>query len=302
MVKALRIFGIVLTFFLLGTFSLNAGESANTKEIVAQGDTDTHADRHAAEELPNAHRCISCHKFDESKFKELIRIPDLKVLSSEMTGGLWQVSYEMPAGNRNVVYTSLVMDRVIYGQMVYKDSQSVMQNIPPKYPPKIDTSNMPVRDAAFVMGNKGAKMRIFLFSDLDCPLCAKLHFEVKGFLADHNDYAVYVMLYPSNTHAKAEEKSRVVYCLGENLFLREAIAEKFFSDLIENKKADILLPDPKCDVSGLERLKRYGNDVLGIQETPVIVLPDGKVIRGFVSKKELDDILSGKMAAQRRTN
>jgi len=294
MVRTLKISGIVLTLLLFSVIFTHAEEPVNTGQ--------NGMGKHAAGELPSPHPCVSCHEFNEAKFKELIRIPDLKVLSSEITGGLWQVSYEGQGGSRNIVYASLVLDRVFYGQMVYRGGGSLAQEISRRDPPKIDTWNMPVRDAAFIMGNKEAKMRLFVFSDPDCSLCAKLHFELKGFLADHNDYTAYVMLYPSGNHAKAEEKSKVVYCLGDNLFLREAIAEKLFSDLIENKKTDTLLPDSKCDVSGLERLKRYGNDVLGIKETPVIVLPDGKVIRGFVSRKALEDILSGKTAGQMGTN
>ena len=284
--KALRIVIAVSFLVFFGGILAQAEDPGG----VAAASTDKHDQVNSS----SPHPCSNCHKFDESKFKSLVRVPDLKVLSSEIMGGLWQVSYETQGG-RNVVYTSLVFDRVIYGNMVYKDRKNIAQDTSPAQPPKPPMnaiSTVPVRDAAFVMGNKEAKARMFLFTDPDCPLCAKEHFELKGFLAEHNNYAVYVMLYPPDDHAKAEEKSKVVYCIGENLFLREAITEKLFSDLLAGKKTETLLPDSKCDMSGLERVKRFGADVLGIRETPVILLPNGNVIRGFVDKKQLEGILS----------
>jgi thiol:disulfide interchange protein DsbC len=153
---------------------------------------------------------------------------------------------------------------------------------------------IPVRDAAFVIGNKEAKNKIFVFDDLDCPYCARLHFELQSFLADHKDFGVYVMLFPLSIHPKSEEKSRAVYCLG-GLKERESAVEGFFKAILENKKVD-LPQEKKCDGSALDRVKQYGANTLKIKGTPVMVLPDGRVINGYMTKKELEDILSGNTA------
>lgn len=293
MFKELKILALVSTFILCGVVSLYAVEPG--KDVPYRSDLKPLADKHPAGISASPHPCSACHRFDEEKFKELVRVPDIKVLSSEMVGGFWQVSYELQGGRNNIAYASLVFDTIIYGQMVHRDGKSVTQAVPPAFPPKADISNLPVRDALYVMGNKDARKRIFVFYDFDCPSCAKQHADLKAFLADHNDYAAYVMVYPSNVHTKAEDTSKAVYCMGENLFVREAIAEKVLSDLLNNKKTDMALARPECDISGFERMRRYGADVLRIDETPVLVLPDGNVQRRPVSKKDLEDMTSGGM-------
>jgi thiol:disulfide interchange protein DsbC len=239
------------------------------------------------------HNCNSCHKFDEAKFKDLMGAPQLKVVSYEMVDGLWQVLYEAAPGQHNVIYVSPKFDSVFYGQILAKNGRNLTREYMLAHAPQIDTTGIPVRDAIFVMGNREAKNKIFVFDDPECPFCARLHFELKSFLQDHKDHAVYVLLFPLPIHQKSQEKSETVYCLG-SLKEKEEAMEGLFKGILENKPFD-LPKAKKCDISGLDRIKRYGINTLKLKGTPLIVLPDGRVIDGFVSKKDLEDVISGKI-------
>ena len=260
-----------------------AGPSPSTGENQSQG----------CKGSSGPHSCTACHKFAESKFRDLTGTPELKVLNYEMVAGLWQVLYENDAGQRNVLYASLKFDRIFYGQIIGRDGKNFTRDYMLKHAGKIDPSVIPVRDAAYIMGNRDAKNKIFVFDDLDCQYCARLHFELKRFLSDHNDYAAYVMLSPLPGHPRAEERSKAVHCLG-SLQEKEAMVESIFKNILDNKKVAEAAPGVKCDTSVLDRVKHYATETLKVKGAPTMILPDGRVIDGFLSKKELEDILSNK--------
>ena len=238
------------------------------------------------------HNCTSCHKFDEAKFKDLMGAPQLKVVSYEMVDGLWQVLYEAAPGQHNVIYVSPKFDSVFYGQILAKNGRNLTREYMLAHAPQIDTTGIPVRDALTVMGNKDAKNKIFVFDDPECPFCARLHFELKSFLHEHADYAAYVMLFPLPIHPNSAEKSRDLYCLG-SLKAKEDALDGLFKGILENKPFD-LPHSKKCDVSGLDRTKQYALNRLKLKGTPLMILPDGRAVDGFVTKKDLEQMISGK--------
>ena len=133
------------------------------------------------------------------------------------------------------------------------------------------------------------RIRYSCFDDLDCIYCARLHFELKSFLMAHKDYAVYVMLFPTPGKVKSEDRARAVYCTA-SIAEREAVIENSFRNALENNNPSSE-SQQKCDISGLERVKQYAVNVLKIKTTPVMLMPDGSSIEGFVSNREIEDIL-----------
>lgn len=244
--------------------------------------------------FPVPHNCASCHKFDETKFEALMSGKKVSVINYEMVDGLWQVLCEPTPGQRVVIYVSPKYDKIFYGQVFGKNGENYTRQYMLNHAAKIDTSSIPAKDAVYVMGSKEAENKIFVFDDLECPYCARLHFELKSFIADHKDYAAYVMLFPLPIHKNSEEKSEAVYCLRTSKEKEDAV-ERLFKGLVGNKVLD-LTSKKKCQPAGLERVKHYGAETLKIKGTPLLVLPDGRVIEGFVTKKELEGILAGKVA------
>lgn len=250
--------------------------------------------------FPVPHNCASCHKFDQAQFQALMGSPQLKVIDYAMVDGLWQVLYEGAPGQRNVIYVSPKYDSVFYGQILAKNGTNLTRQYMLAHAPQIDTTGIPVRDAVTVMGNKDAKNKIFVFDDPECPFCARLHFELKAFLRDHGDYAAYVMLFPLPIHPNSAEKSRDLYCLG-SLKAKEDALDGLFKGIVENKPFD-LPHSKKCDVSGLDRTKQYAIDKLKLKGTPLMILPDGRVVDGFVTKKDMEQLISGKIAEKPSTS
>jgi thiol:disulfide interchange protein DsbC len=216
----------------------------------------------------------------------------MKVVSYEMAAGLWQVLYEAGPAQRNVIYASLNFDKIFYGQFIGKDGKNYTRHYILKHAGTIDTSLIPSNDAAFVMGDMDARNKLFVFSDLECPYCARLHFELKNFLAEHGDYAIYVMLSPLPTHPKAEDKSKAVHCL-KSPSEKEIMVDILFKSLLDSQKVKFQ-PAAKCDTSGLDRIKHFTQNVLKAKGAPTMVLPDGRVIEGFLAKNDIEDILSYK--------
>ena len=87
----------------------------------------------------------------------------VKILNKEIISGLWQVLYEPPAGQRNVIYTSLKFDKIFYGQILGSDGKNYTRDYMNSHANRMDTSGIPVRDAIYVMGNRDAKNKIFVF-------------------------------------------------------------------------------------------------------------------------------------------
>lgn len=80
-------------------------------------------------------------------------------------------------------------------------------------------------------------------------------------------------MFPLSIHPNAYEKAKAIVC-EKSLALLE--------DAFEKKE----LPKPKCETTALdENIKLAGK--LGIQGTPAIIFPDGKVIPGAIDAKAI---------------
>jgi thiol:disulfide interchange protein DsbC len=138
---------------------------------------------------------------------------------------------------------------------------------------RVDVSTISVKDA-IVMGNKKAKRGIIVLSDPTCPYCVKLHAEIKKAVAKDPEAAFYVMPYPRNKNDKATYNN----CLAAVC----AKSEKLLDDAYDGKK----LPAPTCKSTAVEDTMKLA-DRLGIQGTPSMVLPDGRIVGGYMQADAL---------------
>ena len=117
--------------------------------------------------------------------------------------------------------------------------------------------------------NPKGKKRLFVFTDPECPFCAKMHVELKKLTALEPDLAIFIKLYPLKMHPNAYDKSRVI-------LNRKSLA------LLEKSFAGEKLPAP-----GARDAKKPVDDTMrfaesaGINSTPTLVLPDGRILPGF---------------------
>lgn len=86
-------------------------------------------------------------------------------------------------------------------------------------------------------------------------------------LAERNDIAFYIILYPLPNHKGAYKKSKSILCERSLEMLEDALAKK-------------AIPDPSCETTEVDDNIKLARK-LGISGTPALIFPDGVVRSGF---------------------
>lgn len=211
--------------------------------------------------------CASCHSLTKEDAGKMLKI-DVTNIAQAPAKGLWEVE-GLQSGKKVKVYIDYGKKYAILIQGFIPIEQIGKQ---PEIK-KLDLSQIPLTDA-LVMGNPVAKKKVIVFTDPDCPYCKKLHAEIKEILKKNNDIAFYIKLFPLvNLHPQAYEKSRAILCKKSLTLL---------DDAMEGKN----VANGSCDTKVLdENIKLAAK--LGIGGTPAIILPDGRLIPGFVDAAAL---------------
>lgn len=211
--------------------------------------------------------CASCHSLSKEEAGDILKI-DVSGVSQAPAKGLWEVE-----GNQNGKKVKVYLD---YGKkyaIVINAFIPVEQIGKPPALKKLDIKSIPLSDAVRI-GDPSAKNKIIVFDDPDCPYCRKLHPELKEIVKKRKDIAVYIKLFPLvKLHPQAYEKSKAIICSN---------SLKVLDDAFEGRE----VPKGDCDTNVLEEnIKLAGK--LGISGTPAIILPDGRLVPGYMSAESL---------------
>ncbi|MBI5561021.1 MAG: DsbC family protein [Deltaproteobacteria bacterium] len=218
--------------------------------------------------------CKDCHSISMDEADKILKtaqfeakVKDIKISPVK---GLWEV--ELAKGSETItVYLDFAKKYLVRGQFL-----PVADIGKPAPLTKVDTKKIPLSDA-LVLGNKDAKTKIIVFDDPDCPFCKKLHEEIRKIIEKNKDISFLIKLYPLPIHKEAYDKSKAILCEKSVKLLDDAFAGK-------------VLPKPKCAAKEIdENIKLAGE--LGIRGTPAIILPDGRLIPGYVDADTLLKIL-----------
>jgi thiol:disulfide interchange protein DsbC len=118
-----------------------------------------------------------------------------------------------------------------------------------------------------VMGPKTAKRTITVFTDVDCPYCAKLHLDVPALNA--GGVKVRYLLYPRNgMESETWQRSVSVWCASDRV---KAVGIAKAGGKVETRTC----------TNPVKRHYELGQSI-GINGTPTIVLDDGEVLPGYV--------------------
>lgn len=221
------------------------------------------------------HNCIECHKLSNDEAANLLKdaIPDARILEvkNSPVKGMWEVAVE--TNGKNLLYYIDFSKKLILSGYVFnlKTKSNLTQERLMELN-KVDVSQIPLDDAV-IMGDKNARHKIIVFTDPDCPYCAKLHEETKKIIDKRKDIAFYIKMFP--VHQSAVEKSKTIICEKSLKLLDDAFAKK-------------QLPKPKCETSAVDENLKLGKKI-GISGTPSIILPNGNIIPGY---KDADSLLS----------
>ncbi|MCX7793844.1 MAG: DsbC family protein [Thermodesulfovibrionales bacterium] len=229
--------------------------------------------------------CSDCHRLKPEEAEKILKagsIPELKTV--KVTGvtespakGIWEIFIQKD-GKKGIIYLDFSKKFIMIGQIVeLSTSKNITQERFTELN-KIDTSKIPLDDA-LLMGDRKAKYRVIVFTDPDCPFCGRLHREMKEVIEKRKDIAFYIKLFPLPNHQDAYWKSKSIYC-------KRSL--KLLEDNFEGKAP----PKPDCETDQIDKNISLGRE-LGINSTPTIILPDGRVIPGAIPADKLIELIAG---------
>jgi thiol:disulfide interchange protein DsbC len=217
--------------------------------------------------------CKACHKLKEEEASKILKDFKIKVLKVEFgpIKGLWQISVEQD-GKTFPIYLHYSKKYVFTGDIIDIKTQKALDGLIPNngnsnhQVDEVDFNSIPLGDA-LVMGSKDAKNKVVVFTDPDCPFCAKIHKELKKIISSRKDIAFYIKLYPLPMHPDAKRKSEAIICEKSLKLLDDAFAGR-------------QIPSPKCKTNLIEDNINFAMKI-GIQATPTMILKDSSTFTGY---------------------
>lgn len=213
-------------------------------------------------------------------------VGEVKSVEPSPVNGLWLVELERD-GRHGKAFLDYDKKNLIVGTVFPLSSAAQLASAksggetPPRQPlaGKIDLAAIPLTDS-IVMGNPKGSKKMIVFTDPECPYCAKLHGELKKLVSLEPDLAIYLKMFPLPSHPASYPKARVI--LGAKSL-----------EMLEKAYAGGELPppgerDPKLPVSETLRLGRS----LGVDATPTIILPDGELLKGALDSARLHSLVT----------
>ncbi len=226
--------------------------------------------------------CSKCHTLTKDEATEILKnlSPDLKVLDIRPSPvkAMWEVTINA-GGQKLLGYVDFSKHYLITGEILDIKAKKNLTRDRLTEINKVDVSTIPLDDA-IVLGDKSAPYKVIVFSDPMCPYCAKLHQELKKVIEKRKDIVFFIKMFPLPMHKGAYEEAKAIVCDKSLALLDDAFEKKD-------------LPAAKCTTSAVDENIKLGNK-LGINGTPAIIFPDGRVIPGYMEADALIQALEKK--------
>ncbi len=240
-VAALTLF--ILTFLTLAL--LPAGATAFMKDGCGSGN------------------CVDCHALPLEEAARLLKPMDIDKVTEVRESpvrGLWAVEAEK-GGAKGTVFIDFGKKHVLSAQIVRLDTK---ENVTGNR--KIDPSRIAL-DNALLVGKADAPKTIIVFSDIDCHFCANLHGAIRSVVEKEPGVAFRIILFSRNNDLNTLKKTQAVLCARSLEMLDQAYLGK-------------PLPEPGCTTTAAVENGKIAA-ALGVTGTPVLIMPDGRMIPGF---------------------
>ena len=181
--------------------------------------------------------------------------------------GLYEAQFD-----GQLVYTDAKVAHVIVGSIYDATTKQNLTEDRLRKLNRIAWDSLPFELAMKKVKGNGAR-KLAVFSDADCPFCARLETELKGV----DDVTVYTFLYPiDQLHPDSARKSKMIWCAPDRL---KAWDEFFASGKLPDNKGDCDTPLAATHTLG-EKLR--------VNATPTLVFADGSIIPGALPKDRLE--------------
>lgn len=230
--------------------------------------------------------CADCHSLTREEAGKILGglVDNVINVSESPVGGLWLLEVEKE-GKKGPIYLDFSKDFVISGQILQISSMANITGSRTAALARVDSSTIPLA-GALVVGKSTAKEKVIVFSDPDCHFCGTLHAELKQVAAKDPDVAFYIKLYSRNGNPASTRKAVSVACAKSEALLEEAYAGK-----------EIPAAPASCKDTSVEETANTARR-LTIRGTPTLILPDGRVVRGYRDAETLRTLLREKPAGR----
>ncbi len=201
------------------------------------------------------------------------RVPGMEVRSITKTevAGL----YEVLADDR-IVYVDPKVNFLFMGSIYDLSSKQNLTDERYRALNRIAFDSLPFAQSFKRVRGDGSR-RIAMFSDADCPFCARIEKEMAGM----TNVTIYTFPFPIDSlHPASAMKSRQIWCSADRA--------KAWDDWFSQQK----LPDNKGDCANPVAANQALGDKLHIAATPTLVFADGSVVPGALPLAQLEQMLA----------
>ncbi len=195
--------------------------------------------------------------------------------------GLYEVLFD-----EQLVYTDAKVSYVLVGNVYDAATKKNLTEAKLRELSRVVFDSLPLDLAIKKVKGNGAR-RLAIFSDADCPFCARLENELKAI----DNVTIYTFLYPiDQLHPDAARKSRIIWCAPDRVKAWDAFFE---SGALPTNGGD-------CD-NPLAATGQLGKK-MRVAATPTLVFADGSVIPGALPAQRIEaEIKQGEAEAARLT-
>ena len=193
--------------------------------------------------------------------------------------GLYEVLFD-----EQLVYTDAKVSFVFVGNVYDATNKKNLTEAKLRELNRVAFDSLPLELAIKKVKGDGQR-RLAIFSDADCPFCARLENELKSI----DNVTIYTFLYPiDQLHPDAARKSRIIWCAADKV---KAWDSFFESGALPKNNGD-------CD-NPLAATGQLGQK-MKVSATPTLVFADGSVIPGALPAQRLEaEIKQGEAEAAR---
>lgn len=185
--------------------------------------------------------------------------------------------YEVVMG-RNIAYTNELGTHFLFGHLFDMQQQKDITAELLETLNRIDTTNLPLDDAIKTVHGNGQR-HLYLFSDPDCPYCRQLEQELKQL----DNVTIHTFLYPiAELHPQAADKTRRIWCSDDRNAAWRALMDQGILPEADNSNCK----------NPIERNVKLAA-MLGIEGTPALILEDGRLVQGYKTAPELENLIKG---------
>jgi thiol:disulfide interchange protein DsbC len=194
--------------------------------------------------------------------------------------GLYEAQFDS-----QMVYTDAKVTYVIIGSIYDSATRQNLTEDRLRKLNRVAFDSLPLDTAIKKVKGNGSR-KLAVFSDADCPFCARLETELKGV----DDITIYTFLYPiDQLHPDAARKSKMIWCAPD----RTKAWDEFF--------ASGKLPDNKGDCETPLAVTQELGQKLRVHATPTLVFADGTIVAGALPKQRLETEMSNADAELKKT-